>query len=91
MDSELRLTIDFYSFHVTYIQMLLVSHFKMDQRSPPRDLDLSVAEDFEHRILSWLPFEAFARMRIVCKRWDAILRSRSFLHRFKSVPTRAHP
>ncbi|CAM6095291.1 unnamed protein product [Calypogeia fissa] len=50
-----------------------------------------LTEDIEDRILSWLPFEAFARMRTVCKRWNGILKSSTFLHLYRSVPAPSHP
>lgn len=47
----------------------------------------SLPEDLQDRILAWLPFPAFARACTVCKRWNSVMYSHSFLEMYRRVPS----
>ncbi|KAL3697572.1 hypothetical protein R1sor_011648 [Riccia sorocarpa] len=47
----------------------------------------TLPEDLQDRILAWLPFAAFARACTVCRRWNSVMYSQSFLEMYRQIPT----
>ncbi|KAF8412164.1 hypothetical protein HHK36_000122 [Tetracentron sinense] len=55
------------------------------KESTPISMDLILPDDLLERILTYLPVESIFRAGSVCKRWNEIVNSKSFLWNFSNV------